>query len=153
MQRTDRWLGIGLAVLAAAILWSARGFPAVPGQKLGAGFLPTLIGLGFRLCGVVLVLRSLRGQSRERGDDAPVIEEHFGSSAVIVGAIVAYIVLAERLGFLIVVPVCLVAVFRALRVGWRPSLGWAIGGTLVVHLAFYKLLRVPLPWGVFRPFY
>lgn len=153
MQRTDRWLGIGLAVLAAAILWSARGFPAVPGQKLGAGFLPTLIGLGFLLCGVVLVLRSLRGQSRERGDDAPVIEEHFGSSAVIVGAIVAYIVLAERLGFLIVVPVCLVAVFRALRVGWRPSLGWAIGGTLVVHLAFYKLLRVPLPWGVFRPFY
>lgn len=153
MQRTDRWLGIGLAVLAAAILWSARDFPAVPGQKLGAGFLPTLIGLGFLLCGVALVLRSLRGQSRERGDDAPVIEEHFGSSAVIVGAIVAYIVLAERLGFLIVVPVCLVAVFRALRVGWRPSLGWAIGGTLVVHLAFYKLLRVPLPWGVFRPFY
>jgi hypothetical protein len=49
VQRTDRWLGLGLAVLAAAILWSARSFPNVPGQKLGAGFLPMLIGVGF-LC-------------------------------------------------------------------------------------------------------
>jgi hypothetical protein len=24
---------------------------------------------------------------------------------------------------------------------------------VVVHVAFYKLLRVPLPWGVLRPFY
>jgi putative tricarboxylic transport membrane protein len=29
----------------------------------------------------------------------------------------------------------------------------AIGGTLLVHLAFYKLLRVPLPWGPLTPFY
>jgi len=28
-----------------------------------------------------------------------------------------------------------------------------VSGTLVVHLAFYKLLRVPLPWGVLKPFY
>ncbi len=153
MQRTDRWLGLGLVLLAAAILWSARGFPAVPGQKLGAGFLPMLIGVGFLLCGVALVLRSLRGRGYEKDGSAPVVEEHFGSSAVIIVAIVAYIGLADRLGFLIVVPVCLVAVFRALRVNWRPSLAWAIGGTLLVHVAFYKLLRVPLPWGVFRPFY
>ena len=37
--------------------------------------------------------------------------------------------------------------------GWGVGLGWAIGGTVVVHLAFYKLLRVPLPWGVIPPFY
>ena len=43
--------------------------------------------------------------------------------------------------------------FRALRVGWRPALLWACVGTLVVHVAFYKLLRVPLPWGLLRPFY
>jgi putative tricarboxylic transport membrane protein len=112
-----------------------------------------LIGVGFLLCGVALIVRSLRGQGYERDAEAPMIEENFGSSAVIIGAIVGYIALADRLGFLIVVPVCLVVVFRALRVNWRPSLAWAIGGTLLVHVAFYKLLRVPLPWGVFRPFY
>ena len=34
-----------------------------------------------------------------------------------------------------------------------PALGWALVGTLVVHLVFYKLLRVPLPWGVLPPWY
>ena len=43
--------------------------------------------------------------------------------------------------------------FHALRVSWRTAALWAIGGTLVVHLAFYKLLRVPLPWGLLTPFY
>ena len=48
---------------------------------------------------------------------------------------------------------CLAVVFRILGVSWRATLLWALGGTLLVHLAFYKLLRVPLPWGVLRPFY
>jgi len=46
VQRTDRWVGLGLAVLALAVLYSARAFPNVPGQKLGAAFLPMLIGAG-----------------------------------------------------------------------------------------------------------
>jgi putative tricarboxylic transport membrane protein len=28
----------------------------------------------------------------------------------------------------------------------------AIVGTILIHLAFYKLLRIPLPWGVLEPF-
>ena len=37
----------------------------------------------------------------------------------------------------------------------RDEPGKVISGVMavVVHVAFYKLLRVPLPWGVFRPFY
>lgn len=152
MQRVDRWLGVALAVLAAAVLWSARAFPDVPGQKVGAGFLPMIVGAGLLVCGVVLVLRSWRAAPYTDGD-AVREAEHFGAPMVVVAAVAAYILLADRLGFLIVAPLCLVAVFRAMRVGWRPSVLWAIGGTLVVHLAFYKLLRVPLPWGVIRPLF
>ena len=53
---------------------------------------------------------------------------------------------------LIVAPLSLLAVFKALRVETKPALLWALAGTLVVHLAFYKLLRVPLPWGVLTPY-
>ena len=28
----------------------------------------------------------------------------------------------------------------------------ALAATIVIHLAFYKLLKVPLPWGVFERF-
>jgi putative tricarboxylic transport membrane protein len=152
VQKVDRWLGLALALLAGAVLWSARAFPAVPGQKVGAGFLPTLVGAGLLLCGIALVLRSLRG--RYAAEEAVVPgSEHFGSSLVVIGVVVFYILAADKLGFLIVAPLCLIAVFKALRVNWVPALLWAASGTVVVHFAFYKLLRVPLPWGVFRPLY
>ncbi len=154
MQRTDRWLGLALIVLAAALLWSARDFPKVPGQDLGAAFLPMLIGAGLLACGIGLVVRSLRAApyADEPGPKPPGTE-HFGSSFVVVGAIVFYIALADWLGFLIVAPLCLLAVFKAMRVSTAHAVMWAIGGTMLVHVGFYKLLRVPLPWGLLRPFY
>ncbi len=154
MRTIDLRLGLALALLAAAVLWSAQAFPAVPGQKLGAGFLPMLVGAGLLLCGLGLVLRSWRGTAY--ADDVVAQASSWrdiGRALVIVGVVLAYILLADRLGFLLLAPLCLLAVFRVLRVGWLPALGWALGGTLLVHLAFYKLLRVPLPWGVLRPFY
>ena len=57
---------------------------------------------------------------------------------------------ARKLGLFVL---CLVAVFLAFRSRFMPSLLWAVVGTLVVHVVFYKLLRVPLPWGVLRPLY
>ncbi len=154
MRKVDRWVGAGLALLALAVLWSARAFPDVPGQKLGAAFLPMIVGVGLLLCGIALVLRSLRrGAYADSGDAAPEVEEHFGSAAVIVGAVLAYILLSERIGFLLIAPPCLAVVFLALRVRWRTAVLAALGGTLLVHLAFYKLLRVPLPWGPLTPFY
>ena len=153
MRRTDALVGLGLAVLAAAVLWSARAFPNVPGQKLGAAFLPMLVGAGLLLCGIALVVRSLHGRAYADDAAAEAGSEHFGSSLVVIGAVLAYIFLSERIGFLIVAPLCLMAGFLAFRIGWRRALLWAVGGTVLVHVCFYKLLRVPLPWGVITPFY
>ena len=153
MQRSDRWVGLALAALGLVVLWSERSFPNVPGQKLGAGFLPMLVGAGLGLCGLALMLRSRRSVHYAEAGVADVRREHFGSSFVIIGAVVGYILLADRLGFLLVAPLCLVATFLALRVTLARALIWALLGTVIVHVAFYKLLRVPLPWGVLRPFY
>ncbi len=152
MRRTDRWAGLALAGLGGAVMVSARAFPNVPGQKLGAGFLPMLVGAGLLVCALALIVRSLRAAAYAGQGVEAARSEHFGSSLVIIGAVVGYILLADRVGFLIVAPLCLVATFLALRVKLSHALLWALAGTLVVHLAFYKLLRVPLPWGVLRPF-
>jgi putative tricarboxylic transport membrane protein len=153
VRRTDAWVGLGLALLAGALLWSARAFPDVPGQKLGAAFLPMLVGAGLLLCAIALMVRSWRGRAYADDTAAEAGSEHFGSSLVIIGAVLAYIFLSEHIGFLIVAPLCLMAGFVAFRIGWQRALLWAIGGTVLVHFSFYKLLRVPLPWGVITPFY
>ena len=154
MRTVDQRVGAALALLALAVLWSARAFPAVPGQKLGAGFLPMLVGAGLLLCGLGLVWRSWRG----RGYDDPTAQPESSrrdlfSAFTIVASVLLYIALADKFGFLLIAPLCLLAVFRVLQVRWLPALGWALAGTLLVHVAFYKLLRVPLPWGALRPWY
>jgi putative tricarboxylic transport membrane protein len=154
MRAVDRRVGAALALLAVAVIWSARAFPAVPGQKLGAGFLPMLVGAGLLLCGLALVWRSHRGHGH--ADSTPAAgssRRDLFSAFTIVAAVVAYIALSDTFGFLLIAPLCLLAVFRVLQVSWLPAMGWALAGTLLVHVAFYKLLRVPLPWGVLRPLY
>ena len=153
MQRSDRWVGVALALLGLAVLWSARAFPNVPGQKLGAAFLPMLVGAGLLLCALALIVRSLRGRAYASDKATAAGSEHFGSSLVVIAVVLAYIFLSERVGFLIIAPLCLLAGFLAFRIGWRRALLWAVVGTGGVHIAFYKLLRVPLPWGPITPFY
>ena len=153
MSRSDRNVGIGIAALALAVLWSARGFPNVPGQKLGAAFLPMLIGLGLLLCGVALILRQSTSALAAAPLAAAAGEEHFGSSALTIGAVLAYILGSDAIGFLLLAPLCLMATFIAQRVRVVPALLWSVGGTVLVHVSFYKLLRVPLPWGLLTPFY
>ena len=64
---------------------------------------------------------------------------------------VFYILCADTVGFI----VCSVLVLLALQwaLGVRPllALGVALLATLVIHACFYKLLRVPLPWGWLQP--
>jgi putative tricarboxylic transport membrane protein len=46
----------------------------------------------------------------------------------------------------------LAAVFAAFGVRRRWILPLALIITLVIHYSFYKLLRVPLPWGLLEGF-
>ena len=150
-QRADRGVSLVLALLGLAVLWSARAFPNVPGQKLGAGFLPMLVGAGLVVCAVLLFRRTLRSGPGAQADGRP--REQLVPPLMVLLAVALYVLLSERLGFLLVAPVCLVLLFRTFGQRWGASLLWALCGTLAVHVAFYKLLRVPLPWGVLKPFY
>ncbi|HEY6356101.1 MAG TPA: tripartite tricarboxylate transporter TctB family protein, partial [Burkholderiaceae bacterium] len=59
----------------------------------------------------------------------------------------------ERVGFLITATVMLTAMMLALRVRVVPALLVALAASLVIHAAFYKGLRVPLPWGMLPVLY
>jgi putative tricarboxylic transport membrane protein len=158
LQRHDRIIGLLLTLLGAAVFVSARSFPNVPGQKLGAATLPLVVAAGLMICGVALVARGWReargaGAPGSQRDRPARSEEHFGAPLVILASIAVYVALSEPVGYLLVAPLSLLIGFRALRVRWGPAIGWSVAVTAFVHLAFYKLLKVPLPWGIVHPFY
>jgi putative tricarboxylic transport membrane protein len=41
---------------------------------------------------------------------------------------------------------------RVLGTSWRWAMVIAVVATVAIHLAFYKLLRIPLPWGVLKDY-
>jgi putative tricarboxylic transport membrane protein len=68
--------------------------------------------------------------------------------ALTVGALAFYIAAADKLGFLPCGTVILLTLFLTLRVKARLAVPLALFLPVVIHVIFYKLLRVPLPWGV-----
>ncbi len=65
---------------------------------------------------------------------------------------VFYILVVDRLGFIPTGIVYLAALFLVFGVRPRWTLPLAVVLTLAIHTAFYKFLRVPLPWGVLQGF-
>lgn len=154
MKLNDAIFGIVLLALGGVVLFTIQSFPKIPGQPVGPALFPGLIATGLCVCGLMLVARGLR-QPRQGWiafDDWVKSPRHIGALAVLIGSVIFYIVAANWLGFLPTAFLILMAMFSVLRVRPGLSLLLSVVATLAVHFAFYKLLRVPLPWGVLTPY-
>ena len=151
MKFNDAVFGAILVVLGLAVVVHVQAFPRIPGQQVGPALFPGLVAAGLAACGIILIVYGLRHRSAQpwfvaeawTRSTRPVV-----AFLAVAGAIVFYIALADVLGFLIVGPVILFVLF--LLFGVRPPRAAlvAVVATVVIWYAFYKLLRVPLPWGV-----
>jgi putative tricarboxylic transport membrane protein len=147
----DALLGAVFLALSIAVLVAIQGYPRIPGQSIGPGAFPGLIALLLGGCSIALIWRGWRERGRQ-----PLVAmgawlgspRHVLNFLVATGALVFYVLASDGVGFLICGTVILLSLFLALRV--RPLLALALAVLLpvVIHLIFYKLLRVPLPWGV-----
>jgi putative tricarboxylic transport membrane protein len=151
----DAVFGLVLLALGGLVLFGVQGFPKIPGQPVGPALFPGLVAFGLCVTGAILVVRGWR--TRAKGpwlewDDWVRSPRHIAAFAILIGSVVFYIAGVERLGFIPTGIVILAALLLVLRVRPRRAMVVAIVTTLVVHFAFYKLLRVPLPWGVLTPY-
>ncbi len=152
MRINDAVLGLILLAMAAVLALSSRGFPVIPSQRYGADVFPTLIAIGFAGCGIVLVVSGLRRR-------APAIiwadwarEAHgLRNVLVTIGAVIFYILLSRRLGFMLTMAPILLVLLRLFGVGWITSILVAVLVTLAMQYLFGSVLYVPLPWGVLAP--
>ncbi|MBV8029913.1 MAG: tripartite tricarboxylate transporter TctB family protein [Betaproteobacteria bacterium] len=151
MKFNDALSGLALLALSVAILFDIRTFPDFPGQKVGPGAFPGLLAVLLAGCAIALIWRGWRDRA-EQGVVAVGAwlhsPRHVLNFCVAVGGLLFYIVASEKLGFLICGTVILLALFLALRVKPLLAVPLSIVFPIVIHLIFYKTLRVPLPWGV-----
>ena len=149
MRFRDTLSGLLTLLFGVAVGGYAWSFPRTPGQNIGPGLFPILIGSGLALAGLVLIWSG----RRDRATPLVVIDERMRrprmllNAALVIGALVFYAVAVDTLGFFLTAFGFLVVLFLAFGVRRRWIAPIAAGVTLGLHVAFYTLLRVPLPWG------
>lgn len=148
MRVHDSLMGAVLLLLSLAVLWHIQSFPPAAGQQFGPALFPGLIAGGLAIASLLLAWQGRRQGgpwlARNAGMRSP---RHLAAFAAVVGGMVFYILAVEALGFIVCAVVVLVVLQRALGVRPLVAVGVALVATLVIHTCFYKLLRVPLPWG------
>jgi len=121
----------------------------MPGQKFGPAWSPGLIAAGLGVCGLLLVVAGLRGRARwVQFPEWMQRERSRAAVLAVLGGVVFYILAADRLGFHITGILIVTLWVRVLGASWRMTLLVGVIAPLVIQLAFYKGLRVPLPWGL-----
>jgi putative tricarboxylic transport membrane protein len=153
VRLNDAVFGAILIALGALVLFGVQGFPKIPGQPVGPALFPGLVATGLCVCGLILLVRGWRERATQawiEWDDWVRSPRHVAAFAVLIAGIVFYIVAAETLGFIPIGILILASLFLTLRVSPARAVVIAVIATLVVHFAFYKLLRVPLPWGILK---
>ena len=154
MKINDAVWGAVLLLLAAAILVHVQSFPKIPGQNVGPALFPGLIAAGLAVCAVLLVIKGLAARRRpghaNRGlrlkpgcVRTVTCSRSRWSSGSMSSTSWSWTGLASFPPAVIYLAV-LFLVFRVPRT-WIVPLAIVI--TLGIHYAFYKLLKVPLPWG------
>jgi len=153
----DALWGALFALLGAAILWHVQGFPRIPGQNVGPALFPGVLAVAMLVCGAILMATGLKGRRADRAASRWAVApawlrspRHVLAFAVLVAVNVFYLLVVDRLGFLLTAFVYLAALMWVLRVRPAVAVPVAFVMALAIHYAFYKLLRVPLPWGVLQ---
>jgi putative tricarboxylic transport membrane protein len=149
MRFNDTLSGILLFVFGVAVAAYAQTFPASPGQNIGPGLFPALVGGGLGLCGLTLI----RSGWRERGAGWLEFDEWVRrprmvlNGLLVIADLIFYALVVERIGFFVTAFVFLAVLLLAfgVRRRWIPLLAAAV--TVGLHVSFYTFLRVPLPWG------
>jgi putative tricarboxylic transport membrane protein len=160
MHLSDRFSGGFLVALGAAAAYGGSLLPPVPGQQIGPAVFPMVVGFGLVICGILIMLHVGRSFEDEAEAD---IAEHGGETIAELAAtnwwqrlrpllppalIIFYVHAVDRIGFVATGFLIVLTASLAFGARLRLALPLALVAPVLIHLVFYKLLRVPLPAGL-----
>ena len=151
MKVSDFTLALVLLALAFAMAVGALSFPPMPGQAFGPKLFPSIVAAGFALCAVALIIRAIKAKTINISIVRPEWWNEPGRRVnllILLGSIVVYTLLIERLGFVLTTLALLVVLMKRLGASWRATLFASFLGTASTYIMFAYWLRVPLPPGL-----
>ncbi|HFQ15016.1 MAG TPA: tripartite tricarboxylate transporter TctB family protein [Rhodobacteraceae bacterium] len=154
MKFSDLVLGLIVGAIGVAVMVTAAGFPQMAGMAYGPEFFPILLGAGFCLCGLSLLVSGLK--QRRTAPGIPLVRMAAWMSdgaalrrvAMVFATVIFFILVSDHAGFLLTSMIAMLALLLALGATWLQTSLVAIAFPLLVHFLFSNALRVPLPRGV-----
>jgi putative tricarboxylic transport membrane protein len=150
MQKKDLIGGGIFTVLGIFIFWITLGYPALDDNHPGPGLFPQVLAVLFMGFGAMVVYSGFKPKKENEVVQASPFRKNYFDPVVIFLLIVGYMAFSDWLGFFITSFILLTLMMLRLKVVVWKSLIIAICLTIFVNFMFAKLLRVPLPPGLFR---
>lgn len=139
---------IGIAVGVTAILLTT-GFRQFVNVPIGPEVFPRIMATGLIVCSVALLIFNLVKKDTDAAPPLSLRDHGIQRMLIIVGLVLAYYLLLEIVGYLILSPILLF--LSMLVMGYRKYRSMIIislGMTVAVFLLFWQLLVIELPNGV-----
>jgi putative tricarboxylic transport membrane protein len=151
LKLNDAVFGALFLALSLLVLWTIQGYPKIPGQNIGPAAFPGIAAGMLALCGVLLIVQGVRQRRQapwfQRGEWTGRAPQLVAFAITVLGLLL-YVLASERIGFIVTGTLMLAALMLTLQVKPVTAVAVALIATVLIHVAFYKGLRVPLPWGV-----
>ena len=154
MKINDAVLGLLLTLISLAVLHTIQSYPDIAGQQVGPALFPGLIAILLGICGIVLIYRGWQSWQLIpwlQAADWWHSRRHLTGFILLIAGIFFYMVASEDLGFLPTACLLMWTLMVNLQVAPVRAAVLSLLLSVLVHFAFYTLLRVPLPWGVLTP--
>lgn len=151
MGTWDVLLGSIFAVVGALIFLHAISFPNLKGGYPGPGLFPQLLGVLLVFAGLGIAIQATAKRVLPRAlplSDFSRREKI--TAALIVLAIVGYIVFVDTVGFIPITIVIMLGMMLRTGVSWGWSIVVSVGVTVAIYILFNRILHVPLPGGVLK---
>lgn len=159
MRLSNRITGLFLVVLGAVAAYAGSRLPPVPGQPVGPNVFPLVVGIGLAICGAMIAVgigqrfedeaeAELAAHTDHSPDEGKPKSAFRGLRVLIPPALLLfYVFVVDKIGFIPTAATIVLVASLTLGAPLRLAVPLAALAPVVVHLIFYKLLRVPLPDG------
>lgn len=137
----DFWAGVIYLALAVAVLWIGRDYSTGTSARMGPGYFPTVLGILLAIFGLASIGRSFLS------DGEPITPFAWRPLLLVLGAVVLFALLIDRIGMLIALPGMIVVAALASRQSRLDlkSAAALVGLVAFCVLVFVKGLGMPMP--------